>query len=610
MTVIVLDQMRSVSVTPGLTSQVVVSQTGMQGPQGNPTTVNGHTGAVITLTAADVGAIATTARGAANGVASLDSGGLVPYAQLPVTSIAGSFMDLSTNQTVSSGIKTFSVSPVVPTPTSGTQAANKSYADLMLPLTGGTMSGAITLAADPVSALQAATKQYVDGMAQGLTVKGSVVASTTGALPANTYANGTSGVGATLTATSNAALAAQDGVTLTVGQSLLVMNEATASHNGIYTLTQVGDGTHPYILTRRTDNDQAGDIPGAFVFVETGTVNAGSGFVVAGAGPYTIGTTSIVWTQFSGAGEITAGSGLTKTGNTLSITAPVSIALGGTGSITQNFVDLSSTQSSIGGAKTFTGAMTISNGLTINTGANAALTINGSATGQQLFRGVGSDITTAAFETEVTGDSVHRWATYTSGVMQWGSGAATRDTNLYRNAAGVLKTDTAFVAGTTINGVTDVQVNGSSLGRGYVVASVTSTTNGTPGGATETADAVLGTLPFTAVAGRRYQVGMNGLHGNGSAAADRYAVRIRDSGSSSAPTNTSTLVAESEWVSSTSGTSGRAVIPLSGTFIAGSSGTHTLQMFSATLSGTGPFTPVVGAGGLARELYVEDLGTV
>jgi len=602
MTVVVLDQMRTVTVVQSSPSSLItVSQTGMQGPQGNPTTVNGHTGAVITLTAADVGAIATTARGSVNGVASLDGSGLVPYAQLPVTTIAGSFMDLSTNQTVATGIKTFSVSPIVPTPTTGTQAANKSYADLMLPLTGGTMTGAIVLAADPVAALQPATKQYVDGVAQGLTVKGSVVAATTGTLPANTYANGTSGVGATLTATANAALAAQDGTTLTVNQSLLVKNEATAANNGIYTLTQVGDGTHPYILTRRTDNDQAGDIPGAFVFVETGTVNAGSGFVVAGAGPYTVGTTAINWTQFSGAGEITAGSGLTKSGNTLSITAPVTIALGGTGSITQNFVDLTTAQS-VAGAKTFSAAMAI------NTGTNGALTVTGSVTGQQLFRGVGSDITTVAFETEVTGDTVHRFVFDTTGRLGWGPGSGSRDTNLYRNAAGVLKTDTAFVAGTTVNGTTDIQVNGASVGRGYIVATVTANTNGSTGGATETLDTVLNTLQFSAISGRRYQVGMNSLVGNGAAAADRYAIRIRDSGSSSAPTTASTMVAETFWVASTSGTTGRATIAVGGTFVAGSTGTHTIGMFSQTISGTGPFTPVQGS--IPREMYVEDLGPV
>lgn len=151
MTAIVMDQMRSVTVTSQSPTQVTVAQGGMQGPQGNPTTVNGHTGASITLTASDVGAIATSARGAVNGVASLDSSGLVPASQMPLTSLAGNFVDLSTNQTIATGIKTFSVSPVVPTPTTSTQAANKGYADLKLPLTGGTMSGAIAMGTNKIT---------------------------------------------------------------------------------------------------------------------------------------------------------------------------------------------------------------------------------------------------------------------------------------------------------------------------------------------------------------------------------------------------------------------------------------------------------------------------
>src|SRR5580698_716888 len=120
MTVVVMDELREVTVTESSPSTLVtVSAAGMQGPQGNPTTVNGHTGASITLDAADVGAVATTAVGAVNGVASLDGSGLVPMAELNLTSLAGDFMDLSTNQTIATGVKTFDVSPVVPTTPSG-----------------------------------------------------------------------------------------------------------------------------------------------------------------------------------------------------------------------------------------------------------------------------------------------------------------------------------------------------------------------------------------------------------------------------------------------------------------------------------------------------------
>lgn len=175
--------------------------------------------------------------------------------------------------------------------------------------------------ADPSSAQDAATKAYVDAVAQGLSAKGSARAATTAALAANTYANGVSGVGATLTANANGALAAQDGVTLQVGDRLLVKNEASALKNGVYLVTQLGSGILPYILTRATDMDTASEFPGAFVFIELGTTNISSGWVctVDPDSGFVVGTNSVAFTQFSGAGEIVAGTGLAKSGNTLSI---------------------------------------------------------------------------------------------------------------------------------------------------------------------------------------------------------------------------------------------------------------------------------------------------
>jgi hypothetical protein len=153
----------------------------------------------------------------------------------------------------------------------------------------------------------------VDGAIAGLASKQPVRAKTTAALPASTYANGSSGVGATLTGTSNGALAAQDGVTLAAGDRLLVANEALAYRNGIYTLTQVGDGTHPYILTRTTDADSSAELVGATVRVLEGTANGGTQWQQTTAAPITMGTTSVMWSpvgggSFATAAEIRAGS--------------------------------------------------------------------------------------------------------------------------------------------------------------------------------------------------------------------------------------------------------------------------------------------------------------
>lgn len=186
----------------------------------------------------------------------------------------------------------------------------------------------ITNLGTPTSDTDAATKAYVDATASGLDLKASVRAATTAALAAVTYDNGTSGVGATLTADANGALAAQDGVTLVASDRFLVKNQASALQNGLYEVTAVGDGSNPFILTRVTDADQAAEVTGGmFTFVEEGTTQADSGWVLTTDGAITMGTTGLDFTQFSGAGQITAGAGLTKTANTLDVGAGNGIAV-------------------------------------------------------------------------------------------------------------------------------------------------------------------------------------------------------------------------------------------------------------------------------------------
>jgi hypothetical protein len=215
------------------------------------------------------------------------------------------------------------------------QAAEALLAPLASPTFTGTPAAPTGTPGD--TSTQLATDAFVaaavNAAVQGLAVKPSVQEATTTALPANTYSNGASGVGATLTAILPGVLTV-DGVAVTLGSRVLVQDEAAAANNGIYVMTTLGTVGVAYVLTRAADMNQAAEVPGAFVFTEAGTVNGGAGFTVSGAGPYTIGTTAINWTQFSGAGEITAGTGLTKTGNTLALTTPVAIANGGTGQAT------------------------------------------------------------------------------------------------------------------------------------------------------------------------------------------------------------------------------------------------------------------------------------
>lgn len=172
---------------------------------------------------------------------------------------------------------------------------------------------------DPTSAQDAATKAYVDATSSGLDVKDSVRLATTAALAANTYNNGTSGVGATLTANANGALSV-DGTAVVAGDRILVKDESAAANNGIYTVTTVGSGAAAYVLTRATDADTATELnSGAFTFVEEGTANADNGYVMTQDTSITFGSTSVTWQQFSGAGQITAGDALTKSGNTMNV---------------------------------------------------------------------------------------------------------------------------------------------------------------------------------------------------------------------------------------------------------------------------------------------------
>jgi hypothetical protein len=172
---------------------------------------------------------------------------------------------------------------------------------------GGLTSVAVTQ--DPVSALDLATKQYVDGVAQGLNVKAAVLWSTT----ANIVLAGlTTQVGGEWTGL------------LTAGDRILVKNQTLPAENGIYAASATG-------WTRTADANAWSELVSAFVFIEDGATLADTGWVCTVNPGGTLGVTPVTWSQFSGAGTYTAGTGLTFTGSQFSLTAPVTAALGGSG---------------------------------------------------------------------------------------------------------------------------------------------------------------------------------------------------------------------------------------------------------------------------------------
>jgi len=155
----------------------------------------------------------------------------------------------------------------------------------------------------PTDDAHAATKAYVDAARSGLDVKQSVRAATTATVNLSTGVQNGSII---------------DGVTLATGNRILIKDQGVGgvahADNGIYTVNATG------APTRATDFDSTAEVtPGAFTFVEEGTANGDSGFVVATNGTITVGSTAILFTQFSGTGQITAGEGMSKDGSTLNV---------------------------------------------------------------------------------------------------------------------------------------------------------------------------------------------------------------------------------------------------------------------------------------------------
>jgi hypothetical protein len=194
---------------------------------------------------------------------------------------------------------------------------------------GGTVTGLPS----PTGSTDAVNKAYADALVSSVNIHGSVEVATTANLTA-TYANGTAGVGATLTNSGTQAALSIDSYSPIVGARVLVKNQTTQTQNGIYVVTTVGSGSTNWVLTRATDSDNhiAGQVaPGDYVFVSEGTVNASTSWTETGIGTGTndaiiIGTNNIVFTQFAAAGSYLAGTGLSLSGSTFNVNLGAGIA--------------------------------------------------------------------------------------------------------------------------------------------------------------------------------------------------------------------------------------------------------------------------------------------
>lgn len=278
----------------------------------------------------------------------------------------------------------------------------------------------ITNLAAPTADSDAATKAYVDASRSGLDVKDSVRVATT----ANITLSGTQTI---------------DGVAVIAGNRVLVKNQSTASANGIYV---VAAGS----WSRSSDADTDAEVTaGMFTFVEEGTTNADSGWVLSTNNPITLGTTALTFAQFSGAGQIEAGAGLTKNGNTLDV--------GGTSNritVNADSIDIASTyagQSSIttlgtigtgtwqgsvisatyGGTGVNNGSSTITLGgsLTLSGAFTTSITVTGNTSVTLPTSGtlVNSAVTTLSSLSSIGTIATGTWQGTTIGVAYGGTGA-------------------------------------------------------------------------------------------------------------------------------------------------------------------------------------------
>lgn len=331
--------------------------------------------------------------------------------------------------------------------------------------TAGTISAtSVSISGSVTNATDAATKAYVDGVASGLDVKASVRVATTANLDLSTALENGDTV---------------DGVTLATGDRVLVKNQSTGSQNGIYVVQASG------AAVRATDADSSAEVtPGLFAFVEEGTTNGNTGWVLTTDAPITLGTTALVFTQFSGAATVTGGAGLTLTGTDLSVNVDDSTIEIASDTLRVKDNGITSAKMAAGsvelGTDTVSGTLAVANGGTGAATASDNVVFAGPSTG-----GPSAPSFRALVSSDIPSLSTDKLTSGTLGVARGGTGASTFTAGIVKSTGGTnaLSTEstvslTSEVSGTLPvgnggTGATTLTSNGVLLGNGGSAVSAT-----------------------------------------------------------------------------------------------------------------------------------------
>ena len=316
----------------------------------------------------------------------------------------------------------------------------------------GAPTGAVSMATykitglgTPTDATDAATKGYVDNAVVGIDWKASVRAATTANLDISSDLENGDTV---------------DGVTLATGDRVLVKNKSTGSQNGIYVVAASG------AASRSTDCDTAAELTASFaVFVEEGTTNADSGYTLTNNGTVTVGTTALTFTQFTGLGQVVAGDGLSKTGNTLNVTAGTGISITGDAVTNDGVLSITGTANQIT-ASASTGAITLSGPQDLH--STATPTFSGVTVGSVTL--TDALLGTAAATASDSATVIDSWSTstYSSAkyIVQMKKGSDIEVIEVLVTVDGsnnVYLTEYADVISNAVLGTTDADYNGGNV---------------------------------------------------------------------------------------------------------------------------------------------------